>query len=144
MLQPFGMRAVCWDDPQRAEADVQHAMAVASSRVDLARLPLLTAGYSQGAAMAIALAATRRLPGVVGFIAVTPAAGWALQLLEPGELHAKESVAISSRARWILGAMTASGWCSSSVRTARRCGLTWSTVWITSIQRTSMIGCRRR
>jgi len=88
--QPLGMSAASWDDSQRAEADIQRAVEVASSRVALARLPLLTAGYSQGAAMAIVLAATRRLPGVVGFIAVTPAAGWALQLLEPGELHAQD------------------------------------------------------
>jgi len=87
--QPFGMRAVCWDDPHRAEADVQHAVEVASSRENLAGLPLLTAGCSQGAAMAIVLAARRRLPGIVGFIGVTPSAGWAPDLLDPGELHAE-------------------------------------------------------
>ena len=87
--QPLGMSAMCWDDPHRAEADIQRAVEVASSQENLAGLPLLTAGYSQGAALAIVLAARRRLPGVVGFIAVTPAAGWALQLLEPGELHAQ-------------------------------------------------------
>ncbi len=87
--QPFGMRAVCWDDPHRAEADVQHAVEVASSRENLAGLPLLTAGFSQGGAMAIVLAARRRLPGIVGFISVTPSAGWALRLLESGELRAQ-------------------------------------------------------
>jgi len=87
--QPLGMSAMCWDDPQRAEADVLHAVEVASSQVNLAGLPLLTAGFSQGAAMAIVLAARRRLPGIVGFIGVTPSVGWAPDLLDPGELHAE-------------------------------------------------------
>lgn len=78
--QPFGMWAVGWDDPQRAEADVRHAVEVASSRVDLVGLPLLTTGFSQGAGLAIVLAA-KRLPRVAGFIAVAPSAGWAQDLL---------------------------------------------------------------
>ena len=79
--QPFGMRAVCWDDPHRAEADVQRAVDIASSRSDVAGLPLLAAGFSQGAGLAIALAAKRRLRGVVGFIAVAPNVGLARDLI---------------------------------------------------------------
>lgn len=79
--QPFGMRTVCWDDPQRAEADVQHAVELASSWSDVAGLPLLTAGFSQGAGLAIALAAKRCPPGVVGFIAVVPNVGLARDLI---------------------------------------------------------------
>lgn len=79
--QPFGMRAVCWDDPHRAEADVQRAVDLASSRSDVAGLPLLAAGFSQGAGLAIALAAKRSVRGVVGFIAVAPNVGLARDLI---------------------------------------------------------------
>ena len=84
--QLFGMRTACWDDPQRAEADVQRAVDIALQRDDAGALPLVLAGFSQGAGLAIVLAVRRRLPGVVGIVAVAPGGGWALEVLRDDRL----------------------------------------------------------
>lgn len=79
--QPFGMRTVCWDDAQRAEADVLTGVNAAMAQTQTSGIPVVTAGFSQGAGLAVVVAARRRLPGVVGVIGVAPSAGWALDLL---------------------------------------------------------------
>lgn len=78
--QAFGMRSGCWDDPQVAEADVRRAVDSALAGVD-DNLPRLVGGFSQGAALAVYLAAERRIRGIDGCIAVAPSAGWARQLV---------------------------------------------------------------
>jgi hypothetical protein len=78
--QAFGMRSGCWDDPQRAEADVRLAVDAALADDD-GDLPLVIGGFSQGAALAVFLAAEGRLAGVRGCIAVAPSAGWMLELI---------------------------------------------------------------
>lgn len=80
--QAFGMRSGCWDDPQRAETDVRRAVDTALAD-DGGDLPLVIGGFSQGAALAVFLAAEGRLAGVRGCIAVVPSAGWMLELIDP-------------------------------------------------------------
>lgn len=75
-----------WDDPARSQADVLTALRVARSRISQPDLPVLISGFSQGAGLAVVLAAKRRLSGLVGFIAVAPSAGWARELLGPEEV----------------------------------------------------------
>jgi predicted esterase len=77
--QPFDTRDSCWDEPQRAEADVQRA--VESTLAGEVDLPLVVAGFSQGAALAVFLAAVGRLRGLVGCLAVAPSAAWARELI---------------------------------------------------------------
>lgn len=79
--QQFDMRSDCWDDATIAEADVRHAAAGALGSADDARPPLVIGGFSQGAALALILAATGRLPGVRGCIAVAPSASWATEVI---------------------------------------------------------------
>ena len=81
--QAFDMRSGCWDDSQVAEADVHRAVDAVLAGVD-AKLPLLIAGFSQGAALAVYLAAERRPRGIDGCIAVALSAGWARELIGPG------------------------------------------------------------
>lgn len=80
--QAFDMRSGCWDDPQVAQSDVRHAVNSALTDVD-DKLPLLIGGFSQGAALAVYLAAYQRLPGIGACIAVAPSAGWARELIGP-------------------------------------------------------------
>ena len=80
--QAFDMRSGCWDDPQVAQADVRRAVHSALAEVD-DKLPLLIGGFSQGAALAVYLAADQRLQGIGGCIAVAPSAGWARELIGP-------------------------------------------------------------
>ena len=80
--QAFDMRSGCWDDPQAAEADVRRAVDAALADVD-DKLPLLIGGFSQGAALAVYLAADQRLQDIGGCIAVAPSAGWARELIGP-------------------------------------------------------------
>lgn len=80
--QAFDMRSGCWDDQQAAEVDVRRA--VDSSLADLdGAPPLVIGGFSQGAALAVYLAAGRRIVGIGGCIAVAPSAGWARELIGP-------------------------------------------------------------
>jgi alpha/beta superfamily hydrolase len=67
--QAFGMRSGCWDDPQAPEADVRRAVDSALADVD-DELPLLVGRFSQGAALAVYLAAEQRLQGIGACIAV--------------------------------------------------------------------------
>ena len=46
-------------------------------------LPLVIGGFSQGAALALFLAADGRLPGLMGCIAVAPSAAWTRELIGP-------------------------------------------------------------
>ena len=82
--QPFDTRDSCWDEPQRAEADVRRA--VDSALAGWADLPLVVAGFSQGAGLAVFLAAAGRLRGLVGCLAVAPTAEWARELIG-SEIH---------------------------------------------------------
>lgn len=79
--QPFDTRDSCWDDAQRAEADVRRALD--SALAAWADLPLVVAGFSQGAGLAVFLAAAGRLRGLVGCLAVAPTAAWARDLIGP-------------------------------------------------------------
>jgi len=79
--QPFDPRDGCWDDPQRADADVRWA--VDRALADAADLPLVVGGFSQGAGLAVSLAARRRISGLVGCIALGPTASWARELIGP-------------------------------------------------------------
>lgn len=80
--QAFGMRSGCWDDLRRAETDVRRAVDTALAD-DGGDLPLVMGGFSQGAALAVLLAAEGRLPGIRGCIAVAPSAGWMGELIGP-------------------------------------------------------------
>ncbi len=82
--QRFGMRTFAWDDPGRTQDDVMHAHARASQQLRLAGLPLVTAGFSQGGAVAIGLALLGKLPETIGFIAVAPSPDFARSLVEQG------------------------------------------------------------
>lgn len=86
--QPFAMRAGCWDDPDQAEVDVANGVEAALTDADAAAVPRVLGGFSQGAGLAVVLGARRRLPGVVGVLAVAVSARWALDLLgsEPLEV----------------------------------------------------------
>jgi len=77
--QPFDPRDGCWDDPQRAYADVRWA--VDRGLAGAAELPLVVTGFSQGAGLAVFLAARRRIAGLVGCIAMGPTARWARELI---------------------------------------------------------------
>lgn len=79
--QVYGMRIGSWDDADRAEADVARAVETARGMAALDGVPLIVAGFSQGAALAIVLAARASLPGGIGFVAVAPSAGWARALI---------------------------------------------------------------
>ena len=81
--QPFGMRSECWDDLPRAQGDVRRAVHSALDDRDRAALPLVVGGFSQGAALALVLAANRRLSPVSGCVAVAPSAGWAREIIGP-------------------------------------------------------------
>ena len=80
--QAFDMRSGCWDDPWAAEVDVRRAVDSTLADGD-DKLPLLIGGFSQGAALAVYLAADQRLQGIGGCIAVAPSAGWARELIGP-------------------------------------------------------------
>lgn len=84
--QPFDPQTGCWDDARRAEEDVRHAAKSATTAARAPRLPFVVAGFSQGAGLALYLTARRRLPGVVGCIAVAPTAAWSRELIGPGSL----------------------------------------------------------
>lgn len=86
--QPFAMRAGCWDDPEQAEVDVAQGVEAALADADAAAVPRVLGGFSQGAGLAVVLGARRRLPGVVGVLAVAPSARWALELLGSDPLDA--------------------------------------------------------
>lgn len=75
--QPFDMRAGCWDDVVQAEADVARARHAVVERTP-ADVPLVLGGFSQGAALALVLAARGQPIGPVGVVAVAPSARWAL------------------------------------------------------------------
>lgn len=79
--QAFDMRTDCWDDPERADADVSHALNIALAAADVAGLPLIVAGFSQGAALALILTSRRRWRQAQGCFAVAPSAGWARQVI---------------------------------------------------------------
>lgn len=81
--QPFDSRDACWDDPKRGEADVRRAVESAVPNDQSPDLPLVLAGFSQGAGLAVFLAASRRLRGVSGSIAVAPTPAWARELIGP-------------------------------------------------------------
>ena len=81
--QPFDPRDGCWDDAQRGEADVRRAIDTVQAGAELADLPLVVGGFSQGGGLAVFLAARRRLSGVVGCIAMAPTASWARELVGP-------------------------------------------------------------
>ncbi len=63
--------APCWDDDELAERDVRVALEEAHPAHGT---PLLLGGASQGAAQAVRMATTGRVPGCSGFIAVVGAA----------------------------------------------------------------------
>jgi predicted esterase len=84
--QPFDPRTGCWDDPQRAEADVRRATESVAAVQGAGHLPLVVAGFSQGAGLALYLAARRRLPDLVGCVAVAPTAAWSRDLIGTGAL----------------------------------------------------------
>lgn len=79
--QSFDMRTDCWDDAAIAETDVSRAVEQAHTGWSEARPPLVVGGFSQGAGLAVILAATGRLPGVRGCIAVAPSASWASEVI---------------------------------------------------------------
>lgn len=79
--QRFDMRAGCWDDVSKAEADVAQATLAALEQTAPAHVPLVLGGFSQGAALALLLGARGGPTGAVGVVAVAPSARWALDRL---------------------------------------------------------------
>ena len=79
--QSFDMHTDCWDDAAIGEADASRAVEQARREWPEARPPLVVGGFSQGAGLAVILAATGRLPGVRGCIAVAPSARWASEVI---------------------------------------------------------------
>lgn len=79
--QRFGMRSFSWDDPARGIDDIRRAYEDWVSTTQHVGLPLVTAGFSQGAALAIAVAVTRQVPAT-GFLAVAPSAELAASLID--------------------------------------------------------------
>jgi predicted esterase len=79
--QSFDMRTDCWDDAAIGEADVSRAVEHAVTDFLGARPPLIVGGFSQGAGLAVILAATGRLVGARGCIAVAPSAHRASEVI---------------------------------------------------------------